>query len=71
MLTPSFGKVLLLTAGLPLCTTAQHVIDLSGNGWTVKNSEGNVSVPGSLPSQAHLDLFAANFICKSSQLHDS
>jgi hypothetical protein len=41
MLTSSFRNVLLLTAGLPL-STAQHVIDLSGNGWTVKNSEGNV-----------------------------
>ncbi|KIN00064.1 hypothetical protein OIDMADRAFT_126328 [Oidiodendron maius Zn] len=59
------SNYLLLTAGLPLCTTAQHVIDLSGNGWTVKNSEGNVSVPGSSPSQAHLDLFAANVICES------
>jgi beta-mannosidase len=70
MLTSYFSKLLLLVASLPLCT-AQHVIDLSGTGWTVTNSAGNVSVPGSLPSQAHLDLFAAGVISEWSQLHDS
>lgn len=67
MLTSRFGKTLLLAGGLTLCTIAQHVTDLGGNGWTVTNSEGNVTVPGSLPSQAHLDLFAANVIGDPSQ----
>jgi beta-mannosidase len=47
---------------LPLYTTAQHVVDLSGRGWTVKNARGNVTAPGSLPSQVHLDLYAAKVI---------
>ena len=41
---------------------SQKVIDLSGNDWTLSNSELNVSVPGSVPSQAHLDLYAAQVI---------
>ena len=40
----------------------QTVIDLSGNDWTLHNSDLNVSVPGSVPSQAHLDLYAAQVI---------
>ena len=40
----------------------QTVIDLSGNDWTLQNSDLNVSVPGSVPSQAHLDLYAAQVI---------
>lgn len=52
----------LLAAGFPLLTLAQHVIDLSGDNWIVKNAEGNVSAPASLPSQVHLDLYAAGVI---------
>ncbi|KAL1998178.1 hypothetical protein VTN02DRAFT_6714 [Thermoascus thermophilus] len=54
--------VLFLSAALPLAVRAQHVIDLSGDGWTVSNPELGISVPGKLPSQAHLDLFAAGVI---------
>jgi beta-mannosidase len=36
---------------------AQNIIDLSTQKWTL--SSHNVTVPGSVPSQAHLDLFAA------------
>lgn len=53
---------LLVAAGLPLLTGAQHVIDLSDTKWTVKNSQGNVTVPGNWPSQVHLDLYAAKVI---------
>jgi hypothetical protein len=60
LLTKSFDQALLLAAGLPLLSAAQHVIDLSGKGWTVKNAQGNVSAAASLPSQVHLDLYAAN-----------
>lgn len=35
----------------------QNIIDLSSQQWTL--STHNVTVPGSVPSQAHLDLFAA------------
>ncbi|KAJ5173277.1 hypothetical protein N7492_005870, partial [Penicillium capsulatum] len=40
----------------------QRVRDLSGNGWTVSNKALNISVPGHLPSQVHLDLLAAKAI---------
>ena len=59
-----FVRAISLAAGLPLLASAQHVIDLSGNNWTVKNAQGNVSAPASLPSQVHLDLYAAGKIRK-------
>lgn len=62
--------ILLLAAGFPLLSVAQHVIDLSGKNWTVRNSEGNVSAPASLPSQVHLDLYSAGVIRKLSLLRD-
>ena len=40
----------------------QKVIDLSANDWTLENLPLNISVPGSVPSQAHLDLYAAQVI---------
>lgn len=40
----------------------QHVVDLGGDGWTVSNKELSISAPGHLPSQAHLDLYAAGVI---------
>lgn len=50
-----------LPSSLPL-GLAQNVIDLSGDGWTVSSDALNISVPGRIPSQAHLDLFAAGVI---------
>lgn len=47
-------------------TLAQNVLDLSGDGWTVSSKALNISVPGRVPSQAHLDLLAANVIGESS-----
>lgn len=41
---------------------AQKVIDLGGENWTLSSSALNISVPGRLPSQAHLDLLAAKEI---------
>lgn len=41
---------------------AQKVINLSGNHWTLTDQQGNVSIPGSVPSNAYLDLFAAKLI---------
>lgn len=40
----------------------QHVVNLSGDGWTVSSKALNITVPGHLPSQVHLDLLAANAI---------
>lgn len=56
-------KQLVLTA-LPCLPAAlgQSVLDLSGDGWTVSSKALNISVPGRVPSQAHLDLFAAGAI---------
>ena len=41
---------------------SQKVIDLSENDWTLENLPLNISVPASVPSQAHLDLYAAQVI---------
>ncbi|KAG0707047.1 glycoside hydrolase family 2 protein [Suillus ampliporus] len=41
---------------------AAQVFDLSDLQWTLKNQNGSIVVPGSLPSQAHLDLFEAGII---------
>ena len=41
---------------------SQKVVDLGGNNWTLENSPLNINVPGSVPSQAHLDLHAAQVI---------
>ena len=51
--------------GLFLSTTiiAQNVIDLSESKWRLTNPPyNNISVPGAVPSQAHLDLYAARVI---------
>ena len=49
------------TVLLPLAS-CQKIIDLSQSTWTLQNPDLNVSVPGSLPSHAHLDLYAAQVI---------
>ena len=42
---------------------SQKVIDLSQSIWTLTNPPcNNISVSGSVPSQAHLDLYAAKVI---------
>lgn len=40
---------------------AQSIYDLSNVRWTLTNGV-NVTIPGNLPSQAHLDLYAAGII---------
>ncbi|KAK8151481.1 putative beta-mannosidase [Phyllosticta citrichinensis] len=42
--------------------SACRVIELSGSDWTLSNPLLNISVPAKLPSQAHVDLFAAQVI---------
>ena len=55
----------LVLAALPATVQpvlAQKVVDLTGDGWTVSSKALNISVPGKLPSQVHLDLLAAKAI---------
>ena len=42
--------------------TSQKVVDLSRERWILQNRSLNISVPGSVPSQAHLDLFKHKLI---------
>ncbi|KAJ6160683.1 hypothetical protein N7470_004079 [Penicillium chermesinum] len=49
-----------LSASSPVL--GHNVVDLTGDGWTVSNKGLNISVPGHLPSHAHLDLYAAGAI---------
>ena len=54
---------LVLGLHFTLTAVAQNVIDLSGSDWTLANPPyNNISVPGAVPSQAHLDLYAAGII---------
>lgn len=42
--------------------SGKNVIDLTGNRWTLTDQQHNVSIPGAVPSHAHLDLYAAKVI---------
>lgn len=53
--------ILATLAGACGCASAQSIIDLGDAKWTLSNG-GNVTVPGKLPSQAHLDLYEAGVI---------
>lgn len=48
----------------PLATTAAKIFDLSESNWTLTSpgNESIVGIEGKLPSQAHLDLYAAGVI---------
>ena len=61
---PTSLEVAVVALGALSCLTAsQKVIDLTGSDWTLNNLDVyNISVPASLPSQAHLDLWAAQVI---------
>jgi beta-mannosidase len=65
MLSSIEVKMLLLPAALLTFlsfATAENVISLVGDNWTLSNAALNISVPAHLPSQAHLDLYAAGVI---------
>jgi beta-mannosidase len=47
---------------LTLSSSAKQILDLTNHPWTLSNAALNISVPARLPSQAHLDLFAAGVI---------
>ncbi|KAL0265108.1 hypothetical protein SLS55_001067 [Diplodia seriata] len=59
---PRWDLQAVLGAAAAVSVAAQRVVDLSGPGWTLSNPSLNISVPAQLPSQAHLDLFAAQVI---------
>ena len=42
--------------------TTTHSLDLSDQVWRLQNLPLNISVPGSVPSQVHLDLYKAQVI---------
>ncbi|EIW76704.1 glycoside hydrolase family 2 protein [Coniophora puteana RWD-64-598 SS2] len=54
------SRTLLALAGPSLALG--QVVDLSQLSWTLKNANGSIAIPGSLPSQAHLDLAKAGII---------
>ncbi|KAH9949043.1 glycoside hydrolase [Amylocystis lapponica] len=56
-----WSNTLLAAACLPVLAQAA-VFSLSDLSWTLKNANGSIVVPGSVPSQAHLDLLAAGVI---------
>lgn len=41
---------------------ANEIIDLSTANWRLSNPTYNISIPGSVPSQAHLDLYSEGII---------
>lgn len=51
----------LLAACLPSVVLG-NVFSLSDLNWTLKNANGSIAIPGSVPSQAHLDLLRAGII---------
>lgn len=54
-------KRLLGTLGvLPLAFG--EIIDLSALSWSLKNENGSIVVPATIPSQVHLDLLKAGII---------
>ena len=50
-----------LVAAFPLFARSE-VFDLADLKWNLKNENGSISVPASIPSQAHLDLLKAGII---------
>lgn len=62
----SFRLRTVLSLALLSCTsllaTAQRVVSMSDLSWTVTNPNYSISVPGNVPSQAHLDLYNAQVI---------
>ena len=51
-----------LVALLLSTSTLGYIFDLSGLDWTLRNQNGTIAIPASVPSQAHLDLVKAGII---------
>jgi beta-mannosidase len=56
-----FHGLVFITLYLPALALAA-IFDLSQLHWTLKNQNGSIVIPASVPSQAHLDLLAAGLI---------
>ena len=56
-----FYGLVLIASYLPALALAA-IFDLSQLHWTLKNQNGTIAIPASVPSQAHLDLLAAGLI---------
>lgn len=52
---------LLLLVAVAASAYAQ-LFNLSSLHWTLKNENGSIAIPASIPSQAHLDLMKAGII---------
>ena len=55
----------LLTALLGACLSSVvrgEVFNLANLSWTLKNANGSIAIPATVPSQAHLDLLRAGII---------
>jgi beta-mannosidase len=58
-------SVLMLSLALsraPFLSLAQSVASMSDLQWTLSNPNYSISVPGNVPSQAHLDLYDSEVI---------
>jgi beta-mannosidase len=55
------GKELIVLCCLPLLARAR-VFSLFDLGWALQNQNRSIVIPGSLPSQVHIDLFIAGVI---------
>ncbi|KAH0828104.1 glycoside hydrolase family 2 protein [Lanmaoa asiatica] len=55
------SRTLTVLCCLSLLAHAQ-IFSLSDLSWTLRNQNGSIAVPGSLPSQTHIDLFKAGVI---------
>ncbi len=58
-------SVLMLSLALsraPFLSLAQSATSMSDLEWTLTNSNYSISVPGNVPSQAHLDLYDSQVI---------
>lgn len=58
----SLASLALLTIYPAVTYATSNIVDLCGDHWTLQNLPLNISVPASLPSQAHLDLYANQVI---------
>ncbi|KAF7800158.1 hypothetical protein EIP86_011404 [Pleurotus ostreatoroseus] len=57
------GKLLASLLAACLCSVARsEVFSLSNLDWTLKNANGSIAIPASIPSHAHLDLLRAGII---------
>lgn len=53
--------LLALLGCLPALVVGE-VFNLADLSWTLRNQNGSISIPASIPSQAHLDLLKAGVI---------